>query len=274
MRIVYDAGMCDGADTAYYLHKDFRVIGIEANPIMVEFLKRRFAQELADRLLTILNVGIAERDGEMEFFVCDDVPEWSSFDLATASRNNSKYHAVRVQTLRFSRIIENHGIPYYCKIDIEGNDRLCLQGLTPSSSPRFISIEMSYRIGDMDLALLRDLGYCQFKIISQVTRAQPIGSWTRLAAMLPYRFRSLCLRFDRLIRGKTRESDWHFPPNSSGPFGEELPGQWYSYEKTVALWRQLNSIYKRTGALGEWFDIHAKLPDEQDQLKNRVAGSC
>jgi hypothetical protein len=34
--LIYDVGMCDGADTAFYLAKGFRVIAIEANPTLVE----------------------------------------------------------------------------------------------------------------------------------------------------------------------------------------------------------------------------------------------
>jgi phosphopantothenate synthetase len=34
--LVYDVGMGDGADTAYYLAKGRRVVAIDANPLAVE----------------------------------------------------------------------------------------------------------------------------------------------------------------------------------------------------------------------------------------------
>ena len=33
-KLVYDVGVHRGDDTAYYLHKGFRVVGVEANPAM------------------------------------------------------------------------------------------------------------------------------------------------------------------------------------------------------------------------------------------------
>jgi hypothetical protein len=36
--LIYDVGMNDGNDTAYYLSRGFRVVAIEANPVLVEQL--------------------------------------------------------------------------------------------------------------------------------------------------------------------------------------------------------------------------------------------
>ena len=33
--LIYDVGMSNGDDTAYYLHRGFRVVAIEANPLLV-----------------------------------------------------------------------------------------------------------------------------------------------------------------------------------------------------------------------------------------------
>jgi len=34
--LIYDIGLHDGDDTAYYLHKGYRVIAVDADPTMVE----------------------------------------------------------------------------------------------------------------------------------------------------------------------------------------------------------------------------------------------
>jgi hypothetical protein len=61
-------------------------------------------------------------------------------------------------------VLEEFGIPYYLKIDIEGNDILCVQDLDPRTLPQFISIET----GSLNaLALLRERGFKRFKCISQ-----------------------------------------------------------------------------------------------------------
>ena len=34
-RLIFDIGMYDGSDTRYYLNEGFRVLAIEANPVLV-----------------------------------------------------------------------------------------------------------------------------------------------------------------------------------------------------------------------------------------------
>src|SRR5690348_14857053 len=40
--LIYDVGLCDGDDTAFYLAKGFRVVAVEANPALVAAAKQRF----------------------------------------------------------------------------------------------------------------------------------------------------------------------------------------------------------------------------------------
>ncbi len=69
--LIYDVGVNDGSDTAYYLSRGYRVVGIECSPVMIENLRERFEQEIADGRLVLLNVGVASHNGEMEFWVSD-----------------------------------------------------------------------------------------------------------------------------------------------------------------------------------------------------------
>jgi FkbM family methyltransferase len=61
--LIYDVGMNNGDDTAYYLSLGFRTVAIEANPELVEQAKSRFAREISAGRLFILNIGIADREG-------------------------------------------------------------------------------------------------------------------------------------------------------------------------------------------------------------------
>ncbi|MFP5330481.1 MAG: hypothetical protein ACLGHC_10170, partial [Alphaproteobacteria bacterium] len=90
--LIFDLGVCNGDDSAYYLYKDYRVVGIEANPLLIPALRRRFEREIRQGRYELLQVGIAEREGEAEFWVCDDHPEWSSFDRSIASRAATRHH--------------------------------------------------------------------------------------------------------------------------------------------------------------------------------------
>jgi hypothetical protein len=42
--LLYDVGMNNGDDTAYYLYKGFRVVAVEADPVLVEAARERFAE--------------------------------------------------------------------------------------------------------------------------------------------------------------------------------------------------------------------------------------
>ena len=43
METVFDVGMFDGADTAYYLESGYRVVSVEANPVLVQRAEKTFA---------------------------------------------------------------------------------------------------------------------------------------------------------------------------------------------------------------------------------------
>src|SRR5213594_2634641 len=57
--LIYDVGVNNGDDTAHYLMKGFRVLGVDADPILMAPLQERFAVEIAQGRLTLLNVALA-----------------------------------------------------------------------------------------------------------------------------------------------------------------------------------------------------------------------
>jgi FkbM family methyltransferase len=139
--LIYDVGMNNGDDTAYYLSLGFRTVAIEANPELVRQASLRFTKELESDRLIILNVGVSDREGHLPFWICETNSRWSSFDRACASWESSTSHQITVPCTRFETVVAEYGVPYFCKIDIQGNDPLCLEGFRPHKVPRFLSIE-------------------------------------------------------------------------------------------------------------------------------------
>ena len=258
-KLIFDVGVHDGSDSAYYLQRGFHVVGVEASPVMVANLQQRFAAEIATGQYELLHVGVAETEGELTFWVCDDVPEWSSFDEKLAARNGSAHHPVKVRTQRFDSILAQYGGVHYCKIDIEGHDIVCLRHMHGASTPDFLSVEMHHRRGDEEIALLRELGYRRFKIISQVTRAQPMPAMTYLKGWLPNRVSRWMQEFDKRVRGAPRDEGWTFPWGSSGAFGDATPGPWHDHAAILDRWRQLRDSEPRHARHGliDWYDFHA-----------------
>ncbi len=264
---VFDVGLYDGDDTAYYLHKGYSVVAIDTNPAMVDKAKRRFHAELENGTLSLLNAGITRQAGEQDFFISETFSEWSSFDEANATKDGSSATKIRVQCIPFSDILKKYDIPYYLKIDIEGNDRLCIEALEPGSLPNYVSIEMSHKRGDEDIRTLGSVGYTKFKCIRQ-NDLRPITPWN-IARKLAFRrvasrpdIVGKVLRTLRIAKSRVfppREGDWQFSQGSSGTFGPDLPGPWISAEEAVSVWKALHDIDQdlSAGGVGEWFDFHA-----------------
>lgn len=267
--LVYDVGMHNGDDTAYYLHKGYRVVAIEANPILARAGHERFSPEISAGRLTIVDRAIAREAGEIELFVSSRFDLLGSLDRDSAARLGGEVGAVRVPCLPFRDILATHGVPYFMKIDIEGSDRLCLDALAPPGVPDYISIEMSHGTGNRDIETLAALGYSGFKCLRQhdfmlispenidrqihLRRRRASGGLASLGARI-------VRRLDR-IRQRRSDRGWKFSSGSSGPFGDDLPGRWLSPGEMLAVWQRLHDIDAELGAggLGEWFDIHAAL---------------
>src|SRR5262245_34468686 len=79
---------------------------------------------------------------ELPFWICETRSEWSSFDRKLASRDGRPPHEIMVPCRRFASVLEEFGVPYYLKVDIEGADILCLQDLNPQRLPKFMSMEV------------------------------------------------------------------------------------------------------------------------------------
>jgi FkbM family methyltransferase len=258
--LIFDLGAATGDDTAYYLHRGYRVIAVEPNPVSVSRLHSRFAQEIGSGRLTVNAAAISVSEGEAPFWICDDEPVWSSFDRAIASQKQSRHHAIMVATCRFRSLLERFGIPFYCKIDIEGSDGVCLEEMTPSTKPPFVSVEMGYDgsgpVPERTWALfhrLRSLGYTRFKVISQVTYRQP-SSWFAFArAHLPKKLSARLTSLDAKFRKRRGGDGWCFDGDSSGPFGDDTDGMWLN---ATGAQRLIAAIQMNPDA-SDWFDIHA-----------------
>lgn len=240
------------------------VVGVEANPHLAKKAEHRFAGAIAEGRLMIEAIAVASYAGEIDFFINNEHDDWGTTSPKFASRKEKMGTAnqvVKVPSQTFDSILRKHGIPYYLKIDIEGADLLCLQALSGAKAnerPRFVSIEAGLNSFDetfSELSLLWQLGYWNSKIVNQIRNHQ-------IACPNP-----------PLEGVYTQHS---FDGMSSGPFGEEAPGEWMSAEKTFLHFRRILREQKYFGAGGSlfrtpihrlynkiinpvgWYDIHAR----------------
>jgi FkbM family methyltransferase len=229
--LIFDIGMHNGDDTAFYLAKDFRVVAIEASPTFGEIAQKRFPSEIANGRLTLVNKAIWLKKGTLMLDAPKGNEEWASTSR-TEWEQGREITKVAVETVAFEDILAAHGTPYYMKVDIEGSERYVLEGLHVSGErPSFVSFEA----GDSGtLSHLYALGYRRFKIVDQAKHSSIVLPNPPLEGKyVPQTF-----------------GDYH-----SGPFGNESPGPWLPFAEAMATMIDMIKTERLT-----WHDIHAARP--------------
>lgn len=263
--LVFDVGMHNGDDTAYYLASGYDVVAVEANPALCEAADERFRTEIAAGRLVVRNVGIASAAGELEFWVSDH-SEWSSFHRENATQADTAASRILVPTITFDELLGDYRTPLYVKVDIEMNDSHCIRALGRCEvRPPFFSFEGHLNAAE-DVDVLAALGYTSFKCVRQI-------DWREITPENMQRqanIRKLIARAGRVPRLGTYlhrlhyrarpVGGWEFAAGSSGPLGRDLPGRWLSRDEMLAVWEHRLAVDRAMGAggLGEWFDIHAR----------------
>lgn len=268
--LIYDVGLNRGQDAVYYLKKGLKVIGFEADPGNVAFCRERFAAEIADGQMIIVEGAISEVNsnsaGTTRFYRNDDHCLWGSTSSDFAARNaiyGTAMEAIDVKVVDFAAEMERHGVPEFLKADIVGSEIICLQAMLGFvNKPDYLSIrseKVVFRQLDYEFELLEQLGYHEFKAMKQ--------DFEKTVASLP----------------SNNGAKFHeFEDGSSGPIGEETTGKWkpreavikeyqrvfvkywlfgdYSYLVQTAKGRRF--IYLLERLLGRsvpgWYDTHAR----------------
>jgi FkbM family methyltransferase len=250
---IFDVGMNNGDDSAHYLSNGYRVIAIEANPLLVELGRRRFREEIAAGQMVIEAVGVCERPGRAPFWINETRSVFSSFDRDRASRGIAQCYSVDVECVTFDTLLKKYGVPFYVKLDVEGAEAHCLGSLGSVGIPKYVSVEAE---GLECLMLLWELGYRQFKIVDQMRHNSRFPNFTN-ENVLSRSAKRMCGYADRL---KNRATKVAFPRGSSGPIGEDTIGTWQNVEQVAYNWLHLHFGYKNRGTLNaeSWYDFHAK----------------
>jgi FkbM family methyltransferase len=268
------------------LYRGYRVVAVEVDPALVAQARARFASEIRRGQLELVSVAIGPRRETAQLWICEGRSEWNSFDRQLASREGRACHALEVQCRPFRDLLDQYGVPWYLKVDIEGHDLYCVADLDPANLPAYISLEMGR---PMDaLFTLRELGYRGFKLITQNDHTELfidpfsidelVKRWLRPYPAL-YEFGARCARLRRWFGASSPvnrkdtdrspvnglrapgERQWKFAFGSSGPFGEETPGNWRTFDDVAYTWLTYQLGRSRYGepSLYVWHDLHARI---------------
>lgn len=241
--LIYDVGMHKGEDTDYYLKKGFDVVAFEANPEMVHVCRERFRKEINEGRLIIVEGAIVDF-GELankeiktvHFYKNTDVSVWGTVASDWAERNEklgTHSEKIEVPAVNFTDCLAKYGIPYYLKIDIEGMDIVCLKSLLHfTDKPDYISIESekkSFRKLKKEFDLFKANGYDSFQLVNQA---------------------DIQLQKEPRPSKENKFTDYTFEHGSSGLFGKDLTGHWYSCKRAIRKYRCIFAGYKLLGDTG------------------------
>lgn len=231
--LVFDLGMSQGNDTAFYLAKGFCVAGVEADVKLFYKLLERFDSAISAGALTIYDRAASETAGQIvEFFHRDRHQGLSNLSCQRTEFSARALTAYHVLTTDWRELVARHGVPHYLKIDVEGHELAFLRGMQGAPVlPPFISIKF-HEFATVEM--LRALGYLRFQLVDQ----NPLGGF-RLPS----------------VQREGRTVVWDAWNHSGGPFGADLPEQeWVDFSAFFLRWQAARQDCAQT-----WFDCHGRL---------------
>ena len=237
--LVYDVGMHKGEDAEFYLRKGFRVVGFEADPDLIRHCRQRLAPFVAAGRLAIVEGAIVGGpvSGLVRFMRNPRsvwgtvVPEWADRNARLGIGSSSE---IEVPVVDFCQAIQQHGIPYYMKVDIEGCDMICVETLQRFvERPDYVSLEsdkLRFSTVRHEIDALARLGYDAFQAVDQST-----------------------LHHLQRPPSPATEGEYvaHvFEAGASGLFGSELPGRWRTRGEILRQYRAIRAGYVLLGDSG------------------------
>ena len=265
--LIFDIGFHLGEDTRYYLHRGYRVIAVDAAPELIRKGRETFKEEIAaGRLLLAENMIAAHNAAKAAFYISPN-SQWNSAHREIAERHGTQSEKIVIPTVTLRRLMEIYDVPYYCKIDIEGNDIEALESLRGQKElPRYISVETECLADNSDatestfdtLNALHALGYRRFKLVDQQTFTvlgkddfygnKDIDPW--------HTNREYAAKLLNLTDSQALFSEFF---SGSGPFGKDLAGEWYDFENARRLISFHSRQQRRLGydVWSFWCDWHA-----------------
>jgi len=237
--LIFDLGLHHGYDTEFYLNKGFKVIALEANPLMIERARQNPTLQKAEKegQLGIVPMALWHESSRLiSFFVNEVKDDWSSIEKSWAEKGAHASREITVATITLGELFEKVGVPYYIKCDLEGADGIFSRQLVKQKDlPAFVSAEAS----EPEIqAHFVSAGYDRFQIVNQARHGQVVAP------------------------NPSREGKYvnaAFTGHMSGLFGLELPPEkWVSYDEANEWLTMFRMMAKRDfPLLNSWIDVHA-----------------
>ena len=248
MSVIFDLGANKGLNLDYYFLKADRVVAVEANPHLCELMAKNFKNQIEAGKLQIVNAVIVEEElshlETVDFYISksNDVLSQIFPPKSPQDFNKVSLRSISVKKL-FEDFIDESNSILYCKIDLEGFDYNVMKEMFRNNIfPKTISVEC-HEAKTVSL-LLESRKYLGFKLVD--------------GSSVSNKYKN-CM----VSTPQGEQISLSFKEHSAGPFGSDIPGDWYSD----------NAIFEILGISGlGWKDICAtqEIVEASENLSRRV----
>jgi len=179
--LVFDVGAHIGNKTESYLSCGANVICFEPQKKCLKILHEKFD---TNENIIIIDKGLSSKDGYIDFFQCNRANTIStcSKEWITGSRFAQQGFRwgkpTKIEVTTLDKMIAKHGVPKFCKIDVENFEHEVLQGL--SIKIPYLSFEFTYEYKENAkkcLEQLSEIGYDQFNFSLGETSCLFFNEW-------------------------------------------------------------------------------------------------
>ena len=99
-----------GFDSAFYLAKGYRVIGVEALEPLCQSVAKSCAEWVKSKKLTIIQKALFDKSGEeVTFYFTPEKDDWGSLFKGAAEKGMYQAKEVKVQTITLEDLSAAHG---------------------------------------------------------------------------------------------------------------------------------------------------------------------
>lgn len=123
-QLCFDIGANIGDKLAPLIDLGARVVAVEPQPDCVAELRARFGH--VDRF-TCVPAAISSTAGRSRLFLSSRSTQFASLERGWHDLDD---RSIEVETITLDELIDKHGHPWFCKIDIEGHEATALRSLS------------------------------------------------------------------------------------------------------------------------------------------------
>ena len=187
--LCFDVGAHVGDRVSAFLALGARVIAIEPQPLFHEALLRLYRR---NNNVQLVRAAVGKAPGMAEMLISSRTPTMSTLAPDWAARVGS-YGTVRgvrwdrtteVEVVTLDSLIADHGIPAFCKIDVEGFELQALEGLSqplPALSFEYLPAAIGEAIRCLDR--LSIVGEYEYNVSIRETMRLQFAAWIDRIAM-------------------------------------------------------------------------------------------